>query len=1445
MSSDPGKVLFTVFWLAVSSFFTPLPAAGQTAVSGQKQKPVRFTALTTRDGLSQSSVNCIFRDSYGFMWFGTQDGLDRYDGYSFTVYRHDPANPHSICDNQIKCIIEDEYHRLWIGTLGGGLCIYDRNQDAFLPLEAVGIHPGFHIDPAIQSLLKARDGSIWVGTYRGLLHIDKDRNSIREFQPDPARPSALSSATIQAIFQDHAGRIWIGTNNGLNLYRPADDGFSHWVPDQHLTAITEDRRGDIYLATDGTGLDIFDPKTNKFQAYKPTAEPIAKPTGKPTAKPTSKPTPDPTAKPTATPTANPAADANPTAISSPNVRTLCPSPDGGIWVGTEQGLDHFDPASKTFTHHQHTLIGEGSLTNNTVLSLLEDSTGILWVGTAQGGVNKFDRNLFYFDVYRSTADPASLSGDQVTSFAEDPAGNIWVGTDGSGLNCWQAASGRFVRYYPGTPNSIAGPAILSLRTLKDKHTLCIGTYGNGLDRLDLTTGRFTHLKAGPGPRHLSDPSIYALLEDRNGNLWMGTNGGGVDVLHRDGTIEKHTFTGRKDSVSNNYIRCLLETRDGDIWIGTYSGGISVYDPAAARFTTYDNVVNHLSNQVVFSLCQDSKGRIWAGTMGGGLDLFDPATKQFHTYNESSGLSNNIVNSIVEDKKGYLWLSTNKGISRFNPGTGEFRNYGIHNGLQNLEFIIGSGFQDSKDRIFFGGISGFNVFDPLQETVNRVAPQPRLTDLYLFNKPVEPGRPGSPLKGDINEAREIVLTHDQYDFSIGFTATDYTIPADNKYAYTLQGFDKGWNFAGAVRRATYTNLSPGHYHFHLKAANNDGVWSQKDTVLDITVLPPFWKTWWAYSLYVIAILAILYIIYRDITERERLRGRIRLEHMTAEKNRELNEMKLHFFTNVSHELRTPLSLITDPLRKLIKGEVSPEDTRRYGQLMYDNATRLTRLIDQMLDWRKLETGHLRLDLHNVAIVTLTQHIAGLFTLHAKERNLQYSVGAPDGEMQARIDTDKFEKIVFNLISNAFKYTPDGGSISITIRRGVIADQPAAELHVRDTGIGIAPELKDKVFDLFYQVQGSRRYESASTGIGLALARQLAELHGGTLKVESREGAGSDFILSLPLAPDQQAPSSDPPKASQVRQPSLPVAKPPANAKPPADAEPPANAEPPAGTEPPAGAEPPQADANTGTGLETDAAEGADQPLILVVEDNAQLREYIRGELGPAYRTEMAADGAAGLEKALQLIPDLIISDVMMPNLSGLELCHAVKTDQRTSHIPVILLTARQSDAHQVEGYSAGADVYIPKPFNMEIVTACVNSLLESRRRMRELYRQNVIPNTDQPSPQLNLLDRQFLEKTAALVDQHLADPLFDVEVLANNLKVSRRQLYRKLNALIGETPHDYITGRRLTTAAQLLLTGELTIAEVAYKTGFTDAANFSRSFTRRYGQSPSKYRKEAR
>ncbi len=1404
-------IRLTVAWLVWLFFLLPFYSPAQTGGImryGQLPDIKKFSSLTTADGLSQSNVNCILKDKAGFMWFGTRDGLNRYDGANFVIFRHDPANPHSLPDNQVKTLFEDEQSRLWIGTLGNGLCIYDPNTGSFLRPEDLGFHMNVVIDHAILSMCEDRQGQLWIGTYRGLLCVDRKNKTIRSYQPNPSDPASLTNGTIESLYCDNTGRLFVGTDRGLNALDPATHKFSSWLHDprrpnslsaDRVTAITGDSKGHLYAGTDGGGLNVLDPGTGSCLSYRQ---------GMGTG-----------------------------SLSSNNVRSLYYTRDGELWVGTESGIDICEgplpipglPAKTGFTHYHRSLIGTGSLSNNTVLSIFEDNMGIVWAGTAEGGVNKYDRNLFYFDLYRQTADPNSLNGTQVTSFAMASNGDVYIGTDGGGLNQWQASTGRFLHHLPGPGNTVAGPAILCLLTATDDQTLWIGTYGNGLDRLNYRSGRFEHFGSGVNGQRLSSRSIYCLLEDSRGNLWIGTNGGGIDILHPDGTITVHRFSGAQDSISNDYIRCLLEDRHGRIWIGTYSGGISVYDTATKKFTVYDNVVHHLSNQVVLSLCEDRHGQIWVGTMGGGLDRFDPERQRFVSFDETAGLSNNIVNSIVEDRNGSLWLSTNKGISRYDPASGKVKNYGIYNGLQSLEFLGGSGYRDPGGKIYFGGIDGFNVFDPQKVMENKVPPVLRFTGFELFNKPVLPGEKHSPLPADLNSLKSLTLSHDQSDFTFSYAALSYTVPEENKYAYQLEGFDRNWNYAGAGHRATYTNLPPGDYLFRVKAANNDGVWSKTETVLAIHVRPPFWKTWWAYLFYVLLTAALLYIIYRDIAGKERLKAQIRLERLTAEKMKELNDIKINFFTHVSHELRTPLSLIMDPLRKLINGEQSKEQTRYYSQLMYDNAQRLTRLINQMLDWRKLETGHLKLEPSRMDMTALAQNIAELFQVHALERNIRYTIVAEAGELWADIDADKFEKIIFNLLSNAFKYTPDGGSISLLIRQ----TEGFAEIHVTDTGVGIAPEHLDKVFGIFYQVEGAGRFESGSTGIGLALARELALLHKGTLEVKSEKGRGSDFIFRMPMETGADGSFNPAVGPAEGWVPNTEAAEVPAYGEAPA-----------AGME---AAADETAAKSAGAVEDATAAIPDDAPLILLVEDNQPLRNYIKAELDPGYKVLDAKNGAEGWAMALQWVPDLIISDIMMPEMNGLDLCRQIKTDERTSHIPVVLLTARQSEPHQVEGYDAGADAYIPKPFSMEVVEACIKSILESRRRLRERYarrQQSSAVKEEEKEPQIHPLDKAFLEKAYQHVERRLADVLFDVDVLAADLKVSRRQLYRKLKSLTNQTPHEFISGIRLQRAAQLLMKGENTIAEVAYKVGFSEPANFTRSFTRHFGKSPSKYVRES-
>lgn len=1356
---------------------------------GQAGDPVKFSQISTMDGLSQGSVNCILKDKYGFMWFGTQDGLNKFDGYSFTVYRNKPGNPGSIPDNQVRCMYEDDQGNLWIGTLGGGLCYYDRDKDIFIRLKDLGIHSAEIINPAILNIFGDRSGNLWVGTFHNLLLIDRKNKKIRQFQADPADSQSLSNAVVQSVFEDSQNNLWVGTNKGLNLLNREKGTFTHFFHDDRdpqsissdrITRIAEDPGGHLWIGTDGGGLNVMNGRRNGFIRY------LNKPSDK-------------------------------NSLSNNVVRSLCATTHDGIWVGTEDGLDLLNELTGQFIHYNKSAFGEGGLSDKTILSLNQGNNGILWVGTSEGGINKYDRNLTYFDLHRRNANPNSLSAEMITSFAQDKNGDVWIGTDGGGLNQWKPAANRFIHYLPdpGNKNSLEGSTVLSLLISRKNDCLWIGTYGNGLNRLDLKTKKFRHFHSGSGPHDLNNASIYALLEDRKGNIWMGTNGGGVNVLNpADGTIIKHRHTDDADSISNDYIRSLYEDRQGNIWIGTYSGGISVYDPLSKKFTVYNQVVNNLSNQVVYSLWEDSKNNMWAGTMGGGLDRFDPQTKRFVSFNEENGLSSNIINSIIGDDNGYLWLSTNKGISRFNPRTKEFKNYGIYNGLQSREFIVGSGYKIRDGRILFGGINGFNVIDPLEVRENKNPPLCRFTGFYLFNKPAGPGSINSPLKKDINAVTGISLNHDQSDFTFTYSALNYTVPENTRYSYILEGFDKTWTDAGRNTRATYTNLPPGDYRFLVKAANNDGVWNDQPTSVIIHISPPFWKTWWAYLTYLTILFIILYIIYRDITNKERLKAQIRMERLTADKMKELNRIKLNFFTHVSHELRTPLSLIMDPLRKIISEDVTVAETKKYSGLMYKNAQRLMKLIDQMLDLRKIEAGHLKLHARPANIVMLTKNIAGLFNMHAIERNIHYSISTTTDELEVWADQDKFEKIIFNLISNAFKYTADNGTIMIRITTAKAAGEFAV-IHVQDTGVGIPLHLKDKVFELFYQVEGSRRYENGSTGIGLTLTRELVELHKGHIEVETEPGKGSDFIIYLPLGNQQEM------QDEQTPPPLLSF-----------------NA-----------AEYPNANTYPISFQESGARETDNPvpghepaPLLLLVEDNKDLREYLKEELSRHFSVEEAADGLAGYEKALQSVPDLMVSDIMMPEMNGIELCRKVKADERTSHIPVILLTAKQADTHQIEGYSAGADAYVPKPFNLDVLLARIRNLLESRKKLRELYGKppDQIISEAGSQPRMNLIDQEFLNKIIRLIEENLPDTRFDIDQLSDKLKVSRRQLYRKVKALTNQTVHDFITDIRLKKAAALLLAGEFTISEIAYKVGYSEPANFSRSFTRRYGKSPKKY-----
>jgi ligand-binding sensor domain-containing protein/signal transduction histidine kinase/DNA-binding response OmpR family regulator len=1325
----------------------------------QENKPVLFSHLTTNDGLSESFVTCILKDKYGFLWFGTGDGLNKYDGHKFKVFRNKPDDSKTIPYNSIVCLFEDKAGELWIGT-SGGVAKYNRNDDSFTSYGG----------GTVNSIFESSDGTVWVGTFQGPQILDRKAQKVIPARSRDNQYSSIEYST-SCIYEDGRGNLWIGTANGLFLYnrkqrkiqnieysRNQNQDGKSWV-----ISIIEDRSGFFWVGAEN-GLHAFSYKNDGLLIRRNDIK-------------------------------------VPEILSGRITSIICLNKDGTLWVGKESGLILFDPKNGTTSTFQKKAHDEQSLSHNSIRSLYLDDQEILWIGTYGGGLNKYDKNQFLFGKYQiySLENP-SLISNVVTSFEEDHSGNMWIGTDGGGLFLWETANNRFIPFYPGSQaHYFPSYTVMTIKLSKNKKYLWVGTYDQGLVELNIKTKsmRFFNIEN----KKLNDNFVTSILEDRNGKLWIGTNNKSVTVIDpSNGEVDNNLNNKVDNNLNNNTtIRALCEDADGKIWIGTY-GGVSIYNPSTKSFSYLTEGNSNVSN-IIYSIFKDSKNNMWVGSMGGGLYLFNSRTEKLTAFSESKGLASNIVNSIVEDAQGYLWISTSRGISRFNPGNGTFKNYTREDGLQSNEFVRGAGYITKAGRIFFGSIDGFNAFYPEDNRINSNIPNIVITDFQLSNKSLPAEMYNPQLKQNSNGSPQIILPYNESVFSIEFAALSYTVPEKNQYAYMLQGFDKDWNYVGYEHKATYTNLSPGEYTFKVIASNNDGVWNKEGTSLKIIITPPLWKTGIAYILYLLIAIGILYYIYREIKARERLKNEIIFQKMTVEKIEELNQMKLNFFTNISHELRTPLSLIMDPISKIVNEEVTVAKAKTLGNLAFKNAARLSNLVNQLLDFRKFG-GQYKLETQHINLIEIIKEICLSFEEKARKREIEFDLGFNTVFKDAWMDVDKLEKILTNLISNSFKYTPNGGKIQVLVSTFLEKNEKRSlEIRVKDTGPGVPQADKKKIFDLFFQVEGTKRYDMESSGIGLSLTRELVLLHGGEISEVGKEGEGAVFVVKLPLQ------KYIPPKEMEF-----------------------------SGTE--MGKEGSVVNIPEVSGNDRTADHLSEVPIILVVEDNQELREYIAAEVLSRYHVEQAVNGIEGFEKALALVPDLIISDIMMPDGNGIELCGKLKADEKTSHIPVILLTAKQTDENKIEGYRTGADAYISKPFNSTLLNTQVQNLLESRKKLRALFSR--VETRHPVEAGITDIDKEFLRKTEQIVLDNLSNAQFDVDSFAEKLKMNRRQFYRKFKAISDQTPHEYIIIIRLRVALDLLLAGDLNVSEVGYQVGFSDPAHFTRTFTKVYGKSPRKY-----
>lgn len=1337
---------------------------------------IHFTSLSSKDGLLSNSVNAILKDSLGLMWFATDDGLNKFDGTNFTVYRNNAGDSNSLRVNEVLSLCEDKQGNLWIGTSGGGLSLYNRRTDNFTNFPNRNIHGGFSTNSVIRGLVCDYQGKLWIAQYHGLHMLDPVTKNVKHFDLGKALDRSRVKITLTCIFEDSKHRMWVGTDYGLYLYKRETNSFVRFAHNSTdaaslsnglVKAIAEDSSGNIWIGT-LDGLNRLLPDLSGFKRYENTG-----PAG--------------------------------IALSSSEINCIATDAAGYLWIGTNAGLNKLNPQTnqvRVFVPEPDNIY---SMTSKDIKCAYIDREGIYWFGTFRGGINKYDQNLNLFNIRLSnTFQENNNKAAIVSALAEGINGHVYIGTDDDGLYEFERRSGHMQRIpFPQKGNRPI--PIIALNFTRNKQ-LYIGSYSQGLFIRDPATGHMENIRKGQGPQDLNSDQIFCIKEDSKGAIWVGTNGDGVNVLMNKKVIVKYTPNpnGRNEELLpvNGYIRAFAEDKDGNMWIGSHGAGLALYHRANHSWSIYNRGNSQLPSDKVEALLCDSQGKLWVGTYGGGLSMFDKTKNQFINFAEKDGLQNMTIYQIVEDLQGRIWLSTNTGLCCFDQHTKSFRNFNSQHGVQPNNFVHGSGIRTADGQLFFGGLQGFNYFDPARLTINRNVPTVLLTDLKISNKSVIAGD-DSPIKEHISIAQEIRLDYKQ-NFALSFVALNYTIPKQNRYAYKLEGFDKDWNYTGTFNTASYTNLDPGHYTFRVKASNNDGIWSRKETLIKIYVKPPFWATAYAYIFYFLAIAGLLlYSRYKGIS-RIRKKFALEQERQEAKRIRELDRLKIKFLTNLSHDFRTPISLITGPVEQLIAEENKAGRLNKL-HMIRRNARRLLNLVNQLLDFRKMEEHELKLQLTKGELISYLKEVTESFRDLSERKHINFTFHSSIPRLDTLFDRDKIERILFNLLSNAFKFTLADGAIGVTIREQ--KEQPDANnlwvsIDITDSGIGIPAAEQEKIFDRFIQNNSPAHILNQGTGIGLSITKEFIKMHGGSISVNSEAGKGSTFTILIPF-PVEGVPAF--PGVVDERLTYL------------GDDE---------GVPHSPGV------------VKESVAHLPSSGSILLVEDNEDFRFYLKDNLRNTYKVLEAANGKEGWQQALANHPQLVVTDISMPEMDGITLLKKLKSDKRTSHIPVILLTAMTDEEQQLTGLDTGANDYITKPFNFEVLHARIKNLLELQRTMQSTYTRQIKVTT--PEIEITSTDEKLLQEIVSYLEKNLTNPQLSVEGLSKQVGMSRSTLYSKLLQLTGESPVEYIRSFRLEKAAALMEKSNMTIAEIAYQVGFTTPNYFARAFKKKYNMLPSEY-----
>jgi len=1316
-------------------------------------------------GLSNNAVTSIYQDHNGFMWFGTYDGLNRYDGYTFKIFRNIIGDTTSIGDNHIGRIEGDVNHNLWIGC-EKGVYIYNPTNSKFSRAQFKPWNENLLrliYDNATRICSNFGESLVLVGvTNKGLLVFEKNSRTGIQI-PLPNLKNDRGNYTVTAIAFDSLRKLtWVFIQDfGLYQYIAATRKL---IPINRAIRTADclkvDSEGNLWIGTDN-GLYQFDSKRNFFSTNKMPLK----------------------------------------------LRVVHLSEDRqhNLWIASDGGGVWTMPFNAAEAKPYLSANGTAMINSNAVYSIYEDNEGRKWIGTLRGGINLIQPNISSFKtvVYNSPSQDNPIN-NFILSFCEDEKNNVWVGTDGAGLHYWDRKNNKFISHLHNTsdPNSINSNFVTGM--IRDsQNNLWISTWFGGINRLKKNSTVFEHFTCYNPKTGSEENNAWLVYEDAQKRIWGSTTNSGTLYFLNRSTNQFELFD---ENITN--LQCIAEDSEGNFWGGNYTSLIRI-DRVGKKHIIY--TIGH----TIRCIREDRNKNLWIGTDGGGLLLFNRNNGRFQRFTTAEGLPSNSILRLLEDGKNNLWLSTYNGLCKFSTVTKTCRNFSQSDGLQSNQFSFNAALSLKSGEFLFGGIKGFNVFYPDSVYDKKETPQVFLTGLKINNTSIEEND-SYVAKRNLEKINQVNLPFDQTTLSLDFVALDYTGTDKIKYAYLLEGWDKTWNYVNNIRTANYSRLLEGTYIFKIKVTNSDGVWSAEKQLLKIVVLPPWYRSWWAYLLYASILFGAvyLYIVYNK--RQERLNYEVKLAHLENEKEKELTEKKISFFTHISHEFRTPLTLIISPLKDLLASKKDEKDKNEVFAI-FRNARRLLSLVDQLLLFRKVESIDQQLRIEKFDMVEACREVYFSFNHHAISKDIDFSFEKDSSEMFVYGDKEKIEIILFNLVSNAFKYTYSGGKIILSVSE----EATGINIIVKDTGTGIPAEIGNKLFDSFYQVNNSEKTSQTGFGIGLYVSQKLALAHQGLLSYKSEQGNGSEFRLFLlkgkkhfslqPISEEYKAENNSAILQELVEEVS------------------------------------PQIPVITERSIAKNKSEVIDQltsdlPRMLVVDDNIEIRSYIIGIFKGSFLIYEAEDGTDAYELAVKETPDIIISDVMMKQMGGIDLCRKLKDNPAIAHTPVILLTASSSDEARLKGIEGGAEDYITKPFDKEIIIAKVQNILKTRNRLQQYFFNAV---TLKPVSNIPGEHKEFIDRCISIIENHLDDPEFTIPTFCKAIGMSHPSLYKKVKAVSGLTVNVFIRYIRLRKAAEMIINTDKSITEITYNTGFNDIRYFRQQFYELFQMNPSDYLKRYR